>query len=83
MKWNLDSIYGGFSSDKFKSDLLFLKKSIERFKRFKGISLKCKKDDEIISILENIFSEYDEIYILFTKLSSFVFLNMACDSNNK
>lgn len=83
MKWNLDNIYEGFSSEKFKEDLLFLKVIIERFNRFKEITLESKKDEEIINILENIFLEYEEIYSLFTKLSSFVSLNIACNSNNK
>lgn len=83
MKWNLDNIYEGFSSEKFKSDLLLLKDSIKNFNRFKGITLKHTKEDEILKTLENVFQEYENIYSLFMGLSSFVFLNMACDSNNK
>lgn len=83
MKWNLDNIYEGFSSEKFKSDLLLLKDSIKSFNRFKGITLKYTKEDEILKILENVFLEYENIYSLFMRLSSFIFLNMACDSNDK
>lgn len=79
MKWNLDNIYKGFDSPEYKNDIKVLEEKITEFN--KVIDSSC--DGDVLGYLERIFILYEEIYSTYSRLHSFVFLRVSCDSKDK
>lgn len=81
MRWSLDELYSGFSSDEYQKDLANLKELIGKFNKWGDENL--DKRDQARQKLEGYIEFSKEISTSLTKLMTFAMLTSSVDVNNE
>jgi pepF/M3 family oligoendopeptidase len=81
MRWSLDELYSGFSSDEYQKDLANLKELIWKFNKWGDENL--DKRDQARQKLEGYIEFSKEISTSLTKLMTFAMLTSSVDVNNE
>lgn len=81
MRWSLDELYSGFSSDEYQKDLANLKELIGKFNKWGDENL--DKRDQARQKLEGYIEFSKDISTSLTKLMTFAMLTSSVDVNNE
>ncbi|MGL4989591.1 MAG: M3 family oligoendopeptidase [Sarcina sp.] len=80
-KWNLDSIYTGFDSDKFKNDMNLFKSYVENYKEFANSII--EGNENITNRLEKYIEDKQKQTILISNLFTYTNLILSVDTTNE
>ena len=80
-KWNLDKLYTGFDSEKFKNDIEKLIKKIDGYKEFADSLI--NSNDDIVKRLEAYINDKIEISYLAGDLFNYTNLILSVDTTNE
>lgn len=80
-KWNLNNIYEGFESDKFKNDIKKLKEFVSGYKEFADKII--NSSDDTTKRLETYINKQKEVTMLISNLFTYTNLILSVDTKNE